>query len=88
VIAGIAGAAGILRIAPAIGRPARMLLWAGVPLYALIAVVAALPQLGHAAGAGLTGPQCEGILFCLLVLVGTHTAWTAAMAPTDELTPA
>ena len=87
VIAGVAGAAGILSGAPGIARAggrtaARLLLWVATPLYAFIVVVAVLP-LGSAPGAGLTGPQWEGVLFCLLVLVGAQTAWTAAMAPAE-----
>jgi hypothetical protein len=77
VIAGIAGATGILLTGR--GRTARLLLWAGTPLYGLIVVVAALPRLG-----GLTGPQWEGVLFCLLVLVGAQTAWATAMAPAES----
>lgn len=87
VIAGIAGAAGILSGAPRIARAggrtaARLLLFLATPLYAFIAVVALIP-VGRGEGAGLTGPQWEGVLFCLLVLVGAQTAWTAAMAPAE-----
>ncbi|WP_250007508.1 hypothetical protein [Actinoplanes sp. M2I2] len=88
VIAGVAGAVGILSSAPGIARSggrtaARLLVRVATPVYGLIVVVAVLPQLGRAPGAGLTGPQWEGILFCLLVLVGAQTAWTAAMAPSE-----
>jgi hypothetical protein len=87
VIAGVAGAAGILSSAPGIARAgartaARLLTWVATPLYGFIVVVAVIP-LGSAPRAGLTGPQWEGVLFCLLVLVGAQTAWTAAMAPAE-----
>jgi hypothetical protein len=87
VIAGVAGAAGILSTAPWIARSggrttARLLVWVATPLYAFIVVLAVLP-LASAPGSGLSGPQWEGVLFCLLVLVGAQTAWTAAMAPAE-----
>ncbi|MEU4532101.1 hypothetical protein AB0F49_28105 [Micromonospora ureilytica] len=87
VIGGVAGAVGILFMAPLLRGSGRhralsLLRWIGVPLYLLIVVVAAAPGIGAApGGTGLTRAQIEGVLFCVLVLLGVQTAWTAAMSP-------
>ena len=86
VAAGIAGGAGILLLAPALGRAqartaARWLLVLGVPLYVLVVIVASVPQLSYQVDNQLNGAQLEAVLFCLLLLLGAQTAWTAAMAP-------
>ncbi|MCM4084327.1 hypothetical protein [Paractinoplanes hotanensis] len=89
VIAGLAGGAGILMLAPNMGTPghrvaSRLLLYVGAPLYGLVAFAAAYPQLGAGSTASLNGPQWEGVLFCLLVLLGAQTAWTTAMSPAES----
>jgi uncharacterized membrane protein YuzA (DUF378 family) len=83
VIAGLAGAAGIVMMAPSMGSPtaSRLLLYAGTPLYALVTLAAAYPPPRGGGSASLTAPQWEGVLFCLLVLLGVQTAWTTAMSP-------
>ena len=52
-----------------------------VPLYLLIALVAAIPPLGEALSGYLTPLQVEAILLCLLVFLGVQAAWVVAMAP-------
>jgi hypothetical protein len=83
--AGVLGAAAIILLAPRLlnggsSTAGRSLVAVGGPLYALVAVVAAVPQVENAIGTSLNGAQWEGLLFCLLVLVSAHTAWTAAMS--------
>lgn len=87
--AGVLGVAGIVLIAPRLmsRTAARLLLAVGVPLYALVAVMAAVPALERAIGSSLSGAQWEGVLFCLVVLLGAQTAWTAAMSPAPVAPP-
>ena len=61
-----------------------MLLVVGVPIHALVAIVAVLPDLRTIFGTDLNSLQGEAVLFCLLVLLGAQTAWTAAMAPSPD----
>ncbi|BCB74728.1 hypothetical protein GCM10022251_77010 [Phytohabitans flavus] len=85
LLAGVAGSAGILLLAPALRRAGvrvvRLLLYlVGLPLYLLVALTAILPfELGN-----LSGLHLEAMLFGLLILVGTQTAWTAAMFVPEE----
>jgi hypothetical protein len=95
ILAGLAGMAGIIMVAPALLRAkaraaALMLLWGGVPLYLLVTIVALLEtlHLRLELNLQLTGLRLEAILFCLLVLLGTQTAWAVAMSPTLDQTPA
>jgi hypothetical protein len=83
--AGVLGAVGIILTAPTLlnggSRTAAWVLLAlGVPLYTLVAAVAAVPPLADALGGSLSSAQWEGVLFCLVILIGTQTAWTAAMS--------
>jgi hypothetical protein len=86
-IAGLVGAVGILLLTPSFAQAtgqrlvASLLRWVGVPLYALIALVAAIPPLGRALTGYLTPLQVEAILLCLLVFLGVQAAWVVAMAP-------
>ncbi len=86
VLGGAAGVIGIVRLVPILLRThlrtaARLLVVVGIPIHALIAVVAMLPDLGSALNIELSSLQVEAVLFCLLVLVGAQTAWIAAMSP-------
>jgi hypothetical protein len=88
-LAGILGALGIILLAPRLveagsRRVSRLLLVFGIPLYALIAVVAAVPSIDTAVAKSINGAQLEGVLFCLLVLLSTQTAWGAAMSRWGE----
>jgi hypothetical protein len=93
LLGGVAGVVGIVMLVPILLRthlrtPARLLLVLGVPLHTLVAIVAVLPELRSSFGLELNSLQVEAILFCLLVLLGAQTAWTAAMAPSrDEAMP-
>ncbi|WP_018349492.1 hypothetical protein [Longispora albida] len=85
--AGLAGALGILLLAPALGREsgqfgvARMFQWVAVPVYVLIAAVAGLPAFANAIRGDLTALQVEAILFCVLTFLGVQAAWAVGMAP-------
>ncbi|NMO53689.1 hypothetical protein HH310_21195 [Actinoplanes sp. TBRC 11911] len=83
--AGVLGFIAILLMVPRLAHDgsrvsARVLLFIGLPLNALVALVAAVPALYTALGSSLNSAQWEGILFCLLVLFSAHTAFSAAMS--------
>jgi hypothetical protein len=93
VLGGAAGVVGIVRLVPILLRThlrtaARLLVVVGVPIYTLVAIVAMLPDLRSTLDIQLTSLQVEAVLFCLLVLVGAQTAWTAAMSPSVDDEPA
>ncbi|MBB5869486.1 cytochrome bd-type quinol oxidase subunit 2 [Allocatelliglobosispora scoriae] len=89
-IAGIAGAIGVILLAPMVDRirdgglVAAALRFIVAPLYAVVAVVALFPGLPKALHLGLTPLQVEGILLCLLVFLGVQIAWAVHMAPRPE----
>jgi hypothetical protein len=88
-LAGILGVLGIALLVPRLveagsKRVSRLLLIAGVPLYALVAVVAGVPSIDTAVAKSINGAQLEGVLFCLIVLISTQTAWIAAMSRWGE----
>jgi hypothetical protein len=88
-LGGVAGVVGIVMLVPTLlqtrlRNPARLLLAVGVPIHALVALVAVLPDLRSTFGLDVNSLQVEAILFCLLVLLGAQTAWTAAMAPNPD----
>jgi hypothetical protein len=91
VLGGAAGIAGIGLLVPVLLRThlrtaAGLLLGVGLPLHALVVIVALLPDLASTTNSEVSNLQVEGILFALLVLLGAHTAWTAAMSPrADEV---
>ena len=89
VLGGAAGVVGIVRLVPILLRThlrtaARLLVVVGVPIHTLVAIVAMLPDLRIALDIQLNSLQVEAVLFCLLVLVGAQTAWTAAMSPSVD----
>jgi hypothetical protein len=86
-LAGLLGAIGVLQVVPVLRQAtartaATLMLAAGVPLYLIVAVVAAVPGVHKAVSDQLTGLQTEAILFSLLVLLSVQVAWTVAMSPT------
>ena len=89
LLGGAAGVVGIVILVPILLQthlrtPARLLLAVGVPIHAAVAIVAVLPDLRTYFGLELNSLQVEAVLFCLLVLLGAQTAWTAAMAPSQD----
>jgi hypothetical protein len=92
VLGGAAGVAGIVLLVPILLRThlrtaAMLLLGVGAPIHALVVIIALLPDLGAVVGSQLNSLQVEAILFCLLVLIGAQTAWTAAMSPSPDEQP-
>jgi hypothetical protein len=55
--------------------------WLTVLLYALIALIAAVPTATQRFAPGLQPLQVEGLLLTLLVFVGASLAWSLLMAP-------
>jgi hypothetical protein len=85
-VAGLLGAVGVLQVVPVLRQAtartaATLMLAVGVPLYLLVAVVAAVPGVHEIVSDQLTGLQTEAILFSLLVLLSVQVAWTVAMTP-------
>jgi hypothetical protein len=80
-VAGLIGAIGVVMLAAELRRmsdariaPTLFLVF-GVPLYAAVALVAALPGLGASLPADFTPIQVEAMLVTLLVFLGTQEAW-------------
>jgi hypothetical protein len=85
-LAGVAGAAGVLLVVPVLRKAssrgaAAFMLGAGLPLYLLVTLVAAVPGIHEVVSDTLTGLQTEAILFSLLVLLSVQVAWSVAMMP-------
>lgn len=86
-VAGLAGAVGSAMLSAAIGRlPGQRLVsgligFAAGPLYAVVALIAAIPPLTEGYGWTLSALQIEGVLLCLLVFLGVQAAWVVSMAP-------
>lgn len=59
----------------------RLMLLGGLPLYAVIAILALIPSHLYAISSRFGAVQVEGVFFCLLAFVGTQIAWAAAMSP-------
>jgi hypothetical protein len=53
----------------------------GVPLNALVVVVAAVPSFSTIFGPGFTPIQVEALMVTLLVFLGVQEAWVVAMTP-------
>jgi hypothetical protein len=92
VLGSAAGVAGIVLLVPFLLRThlrtaAMLLLGVGVPIHVLVVIVALLPDLRETFGTQLNSLQVEAVLFCLLVLLGAQTAWTAAMSPSPDEQP-
>jgi hypothetical protein len=85
-VAGIVGAVGSATLAAELRRtsdlrvaPALFLAF-GVPLYALVAIVAVVP-LPTALDVGLSPIQVEALLLSLVVFLGVQEAWAVSMTP-------
>lgn len=84
-IAGAIGAIGVVMLAGEIRRmsdariaPALFVVF-GVPVYAAVALVAALPALSASLPTNFTPIQVEALLVTLLVFLGTQEAWVVRM---------
>ncbi|HEX6576740.1 MAG TPA: hypothetical protein VF082_00120 [Jiangellaceae bacterium] len=84
-LAGLAGAVGTAMLGQALrdvtgeGLLARLLWWVAVPVYLLVAVVAAVPGIPEALNLRLSSIEVEGFLLTLLVFLGVQAAWVVAM---------
>ena len=65
----------------------RLIEWIAIPIYALIAIVAVLPEAVQMVGIGLTPLQVEGIILAILLFFGVQAAWILMVEPPRE-TPA
>jgi len=85
-IAGVVGAVGIALLSDEIRRTSDLRLAPilfrtfGVPLYALVVLVALVP-LPSSLDIGLTPIQIEALLLTLLVFLGVQEAWVVSMTP-------
>ena len=85
--AGVAGAVGTAMLGQALrdltgeGLLVRLLWWVAVPIYLLVAVVAAVPGIPDALNLRLSSIEVEGFLLTLLVFLGVQAAWVVAMTP-------
>lgn len=85
--AGAAGAVGSALLSASIGRlpgqrvVAGLMAFAATPLYAAVALVAAVPALTDVDAIALKPLQIEAVLLCVLVFLGVQAAWVVAMAP-------
>jgi hypothetical protein len=86
-LAGVAGAVGIALLGQSLrdltGETllVRVLWWVAVPMYVLVALVAAVPGIPDALDLRLSSIEIEGFLLSLLVLLGVQAAWVVAMTP-------
>lgn len=58
--------------------------WGAVALYALIAVIAAIPEIITSVFSGVSALLVEGVLLVLLALLGINMAWFLFMEPDAE----
>lgn len=65
----------------------RLIEWIAIPVYALIAIVAVVPEAVRAIGIGLSPLQVEGIILAILLFFGVQAAWILMVEPPRE-TPA
>jgi hypothetical protein len=63
---------------------ARVLWFVAVPVYLLVAVVAAVPGVPEALDLRLSSIEIEGFLLTVLVFLGVQAAWVVAMTPTAK----
>jgi hypothetical protein len=80
-IAGVTGITAIVLLVPALAASgeltvARSLRFGAIPLYTLMTFIAVFRLPSDT----LSALQVEGILFCLVVFLGTQVAWAAAMS--------
>lgn len=88
--AGVAGAVGTAMLGRSLreltgeGLLVRLLWWVAVPIYLLVAVVAAVPGVPEVLELRLSSIEVEGFLLTLLVFLGVQAAWVVAMTPKAE----
>ena len=58
--------------------------WIVIPVYALITLVAAVPELVTGAAIGLSALQLEAIILSILMVFGVLAAWTLMIEPVRE----
>ncbi|AZG48597.1 hypothetical protein [Gordonia insulae] len=86
-VAGVLGALGVALLARQFARltDSRILPWVfgvlGIPLYLAIALGAVWPGFADALGLALTPIEFEGLLICLIVILGVQEAWFVTMTP-------
>jgi len=86
-VLGVVGALAVLRTvreeydAP---RLARLIEAVAIPVYALVAVVALVPEAITRLNAGLTALQIEGIILSILIFGGVQLAWILMVEPGRE----
>lgn len=89
-IAAVAGAIGFVILGVSLREIPRyriliyVLWWVAIPIYLLIAVVAAWEGLPDALDLRLSPIEIEGLLLTLLVFLGIQAAWVVAMAPRED----
>jgi hypothetical protein len=87
-LAGLAGIVGAVLMSDAIriefgrGRLGALLLGIGLPVYALVVLIAVAPDVSTLVS--LEPRQAEGVLMALVVLLGINAAWFLTMEPTEE----
>jgi hypothetical protein len=88
-LTGIAAAIAGMRAAgskPGMLEGVRQVGWLGVPIYALVTLIAVVPDIART-GLGVEPLQVEGLLLVVFLLVGILLAWslfTGSHAPSDE----
>jgi hypothetical protein len=86
-ILGVIGAITILRTvreeydAP---RAARIIEWIAIPIYALVTIVALVPELLTNFESELKPLQIEGLILTILIILGVQLAWILMVEPTRE----
>jgi hypothetical protein len=92
-VAALAGAVGVLLLGGSL-RPVRrhaavvlVLWWVVIPIYILIAIVAAFEGIPDALNLRLSSVEIEGLLLTLFVFIGVQLAWVVSMAPRENDQP-
>lgn len=65
-------------------RLARAIEWIAIPVYAVVTVIAAVPEIVNGAGIGLTALQVEGIILAVLLFFGVQAAWILMVEPPKD----
>jgi hypothetical protein len=86
-VAGVSGILAIILMVPALAAVgevtvSRFLRIGGLPLYALMTIIAVIPD--FLSNDKVNALNVEAILFCLVIFLGAQVAWAAAMPPDLE----
>ncbi|MEO5884982.1 MAG: hypothetical protein ABIQ58_05645 [Candidatus Limnocylindrales bacterium] len=76
-----------LRVENDCPRLAQAIEWVAIPVYAIVTIVAAAPELASNLGLGLSALQVEGIILAILLFFGVNAAWILMIEP-PRATPA